>query len=859
MRLIKSNKIAYLQRSYGVGEQYYYVASPILFFDLLTGEIQTENIQWGKIAKVLGSEVLDHGLPKTTGEFLLAGTAYAEKENLQKITVSAQVANNIKTLNVFGQRAWRRSWLGGFVATEAQNITHAPITHENTYGGAEYKLNPLGTGSDVNTLLPQIEHPQYPVKDPKTKASSLIKSASFMPLSITWPQRAKYHGKYKGDWFDKYFPAMPVNTDLRLLNMAPQDQQLTSYFNGDEFYCLQNLHPEHTELVGQLPQVKARAFINTKQSLQDRQKQQSLQELPLVLDTLWLMPDIMLGAIIFRGQIPVNNMESLEVTDVMLAYENLQDTPKPVSHYENVFSLRTDPKTALASVMNEGQLSPLVSEQDKTSKAQKVEVQKQKKVANIRKRQQLILDGFSSEIPLSVDQLPEPELTPMDELLEEDVKSGNFDLTPVLAYADKKITEANDNAEKTLTELRKKFSIPDKPEPKVFNAENANENLTLTFAPDSLELQSLLAKQMSIQADDELAVSDEAAQLQREWLKNNATPDSTLNGKDFTGADLSNLTFTEVDFSQSVFSFANLENTQFINCRFTESAFSNATLTDCIFEQCDLSKTSFFGITAQRPHFLQCNLTSSLWRSASAISTTFVDCDLTHLLFLMCELTHSRFHQCQMNTTTVTQGKLNDCDFIGCDLQSCIFSETHLQMSRWHQCKLTRCVMQLCPMQLASFYQIQSHKLVFSNGTILTRSNWFESTCDTTSFRSVTAVKAYIENCHFSSCDYSEAVFVSSQFIQTKLTRCVAAKTDFAHSLFEQCNCYRSRFRSARFDYALLHKCNFLEADLMWAEFQNTQLKQCINLSKVAERDQKRIKQNNKVNDNDQERIIQTA
>jgi uncharacterized protein YjbI with pentapeptide repeats len=629
MRLIKSNKIAYLQRSYGIGEQYFYVASPILFFDLLTGEIQTENIQWGKIAKVLGSETLDHGLPKTTGEFLLAGTAYAEKEDLQKISVSAQVANNVKTLNVFGQRAWRRSWLGDYVATEAQNVTQAPISHENAFGGEKYKLNPLGTGSDVKTLLPQIEHPLYPVTKPTTKASSLTKSPSFMPLSITWPQRAKYHGKYKGDWFDKYFPAMPPNTDLRLLNMAPEDQQLTSYFNGDERYCLQNLHPEHAELVGQLPQVIARAFINTKEHSQKDKKQQSLQELPLVLDTLWLMPDIMLGAIIFRGQMPVSNMESLDVSDVMLAYENLQDTPKPVSHYENVFSLRTDPKTALASVMNEGQLSPLVSEGHSASKAQKVEAQKQNKVANIRKRQQLILDGFSSEIPLSVDQLPEPELTPMDELLDEDVKSGNFDLTPVLAYADKKITEANDNAEKTLTDLRKKFSIPDKPEPKVFNAENANENLTQTYAPDSLELQSLLANQMSIQADDELVVSDEAAQLQREWLKNNATPDSILSGKDFTAADLSNLTFTNVDFSQSVFSFANLENTQFINCRFTESAFSNATLTDCIFEQCDLSKTSFFGITAQRPHFLQCNLTSSLWRSASEISTTFVDCHLT--------------------------------------------------------------------------------------------------------------------------------------------------------------------------------------------------------------------------------------
>ena len=276
MRLIKSNKIGYLQRSYGIAKNYFYVASPVMFFDLLSGEILVENTQWGKVAKALGKEALDHGLPKTTGEFLLAGQAYPQPDEcpeLGEMTVSTKLGDCCKSLRVFGKRHWRRSWLGGKVPSCPEEVTVTPLTFELAYGGEAYKPNPLGTGFDGLTPPPSVEQIETLVGRPGKKRQP----ASYLPLPITWPQRSRYEGNYKGNWFETSFPAMPADTNRRLFDAAPADQQSPGFFNGDEDYQLTNLHREYPEISGRLPGVSLRLFVK---------RHGELQELKTVLDTV---------------------------------------------------------------------------------------------------------------------------------------------------------------------------------------------------------------------------------------------------------------------------------------------------------------------------------------------------------------------------------------------------------------------------------------------------------------------------------------------------------------------------------------------------------------------------------------------
>ncbi len=852
MRLIKPQKIGYLQRSYGHGKNFYYVTTPILFFDLATSEILVENQQWGKVASALKTEALDHGLPKTCGEFLLAGHAYIydgddENDNGNKQTeVSVQIADKNKTLNVFGQRCWEKALLRGARPSEPETITQPiALNWKNAYGGEKHKLNPEGTGFTQQSPLPKLETTDQAIRSSGKK----ILPASFLPMPITWPQRAKYEGKYKGDWFEQYFPSYPPTTDLRLFNSVSDDQHIDGFFAGNETFCLTHVHPKTPQINGCLPGVTARAFLR----IEDQ-----LQELPLALDTVWFMPDVMLGALIFRGQTPVINMEALEIQDVLLGYENIQDEPKSVQHYQQVFGLRTDPDTALANVMNESQLSPAISQQQQQEKQQKIAEQRKSKVAAIRKRQQKVLDGFSDKITVSVEQLPEPELTPADDLLEEDIKSGNIDLTPILAHAAKKVSEADANAKQKLDELKQKFPQASISEPKTLSIEQAGKNLGNTYTAGSLEQQALLAQQMSIQSDDKLIVDKRISKGLRNQVLALIKVGKPLSCMNLTGADLSGLVLDNVDLTESVLTFANLAECQFNHCLLGSAALSNACLRGTQFNGCQMDKAVLFGVKGEGARLIDCKLQNSQWRGACLPQVCFKDCVMDSGMFLNCKMEHAIFNQCQFSKVTFTQMKLSDTDFSLCEFNSCIFSEIKLQMTRWYDCKFERSVMQLCKLQLALFERVTSHKWVFSTETDLSCSNWFDCECELTSFRSVTAVRLRANNCNFKQCDYSEAELRLSRFKQSKLISCIAARTDFTGSELIQCNLYKSRFRAARFINAWLTNCNFLEADLMWAQLQQCCINQCKNFSAVATRDLKRLdhnehnsEHNNKENNDD--------
>lgn len=836
MRLIKPQKMGYLQRSYGHGKDLYYVASPILFFDLISGQVQVENQQWGRISSALGNEALDHGLPKTCGEFLLAGQGYAPKPDCDQFNVSVQVAKQQKVLTVFGQRHWRNTLFRGTCPSFPANMdAPVPLTWENALGGGKSKVNPMGTGFSKDNPPPRVELDSKYIDSTGSK----YLPASFLPMQITWPQRAKYQGKYKGDWFDKYFPAFSPSTDLKLFNAVGDDQHMPGFFIGDECFTLTNLHPEHAELNGQLPQISARAFVVA---------QGQFQELPLQLDTLWFLPDSNLGALIFRGQFPVASTDALEISDVLLGYENLADKPKSVSHYREVYALRTSSDTALANCMNDAQLSPELSAEQHTARQQKVAAQRQQKIDDIKAYQQKLIASTGGKLAVADSDLPEPELTPADDLLEEDLASGNIDLAPILAHAEKKTAEADAQGQQKLADLASRYpqaaAAAAQSNSKQLSAEQAQQNLAETHAPASQQQQALLSQQMSIQANQTLEVDAKAAGELRQHISDKVTSGESLACLNMTGADLQQMTFDGVNFNQAVLSFANLCHCIFKGCDLTDAALVNTNLNGCLFIDCKMDKAQLSGAQAEKLVIQGCQLDQVLWRGATLTTSQFIQCSFNGATMLNSDLRHSRFMDCQFNKSTLSQACLLDCDWQNCAFDSCVFSDSNLQCNRWLGCSATRTVMQLCQMQLNRFDNIQAEKWLFSTQVDLTCSTWVKCKCSQTNYRNITAKRIRLTGCEWRDCDLTEADFSQVNITQSQLIGCIAAQTNFTQAQFNQSNFYKSRFRGAQFAKANWRECNFLEADMMWAQLQNCQIKKCINFSKVATRDLKALAKN---------------
>ena len=837
MKLIKPNAMAFMQRTFGVAEQYYYVISATLFFDLTTGEILPEQYQWQKIAKVLKQTSFDLGLPKASAEYLLAGTAYAPDENTKKMQVCVGINDYEKELTIYGSRSWRRNIIGQSRMTSAGNFQQLPLSYEFAYGGTKAKNNPIGTGFTFGSAVHQIEMVEQPVKHPGQK----VAPAGFMPLPEDSPQRTKFHGSYSNKWFDQYFPALPADMDLRFFNVAPEDQQFIQFFSGDEHYLLTGLAKENKQFSGYLPKIKARSFVTI-----DTQ----FQEVPMQLDTLWFLPDANLGAVIYRGIISIDNHDAKNVSQVMLAYEGMLDPAKSLLHYQQVSALRNNKKTATLQALNQSPLMPLQSAAKLTIKAEKLSVQKSEKLALLTQQQAKILKKLPKEIQQANPVLPTPTLSIFDEILSEDIQQGNVDLSPVLQKADQQIATAKARGKAAMAQLTQtataskiaKITVTKEQSYANALALVKSEGATTKEIPSSSSIQMAIkqrqAKQMTISKDDVNPLSIEAQQALRTLCLDRLSKQLPLSLVDFTGADLSSITFSELDLTQTVFSFTNLQSCVFYRCQLDHSALCNADLSQCEFIECNLKEVNFSGVFGEKTHIEQCDLSGSQWRNSRIVQAKFFDCYWQNSMLLACQFIHSYFEKCRLSGMTFSQSSFNDSDFIDCQLEKSIFTQTKLNFSRWQGCHFLRVVVQMCQLTLSYFNAITSDRLMFSTGSDLTRSLWVKVQCQTLGLRTINATAIRIIDSQFTGCDFSFSQLQFGVLQQTKLERCIANDCNFSFGHMVSCNCYRSKFRYAIFHQTTLQDNSWLDADLMFADFTQSTLAFDKHLSKVAARDQ---------------------
>ena len=348
MKVLKDKDQSLLFNYFGREGRNYLVLSILTFFAFDRPEQPLKESElWPFVQNELGKEtIFDAGMPKLTGEVLLRAKCFApDKEPVRACPVSFRLGPIEKTLNVFGRRRWLTTAPGLTVITDPEPFSFMDLNWSRAFGGPDFPNNPLGKGFAPILGpggLPAHELPN--IEDPNDLIG-LIEDrpdpAGFMPLDLTWPQRAGKLGTYDQTWLEERWPGFPFDLDWTFFNTAPPDQILKdSWFKGDETFVCRHLHPEKEAVSGKLPTIRSRCFLLQKEK--GRSKEYEFKEINSRIDTVWLFPHAERGVTIRRAVAEVEDDEAADIKRIFLATEPVAEEKKPLEHYHEEMEKRLD-------------------------------------------------------------------------------------------------------------------------------------------------------------------------------------------------------------------------------------------------------------------------------------------------------------------------------------------------------------------------------------------------------------------------------------------------------------------------------------------------------------------------------------
>ncbi|MFW5837934.1 MAG: DUF2169 domain-containing protein, partial [Desulfovibrionaceae bacterium] len=340
MKVIKPKNLALLPARYGDRRGPMLAVSAYACFSLdpaRAGELADEPGMWQAVAaSVKSPDIFDQGLPKPRAEVLVYGACQVPRpvDACQAVLSLGPVS---KAVSVAGDRFWR-----GDVPGDPEPFSSMDITWRRTYGGPDFPDNPAGVGRlkdehgrrPVPNVLRFTEHPASP--------ATRLTPAGFTAYPPHWPARTARLGAFDAEWRKKDFPYLPASTDPLFHMTAPEDQWLPGYFQGDEAFVVENMHPVKHRIASRLPGLRARIFVTDRGHEVD-----SFREVPAHADTVWLFPNLLLGVIRHCAVIRVRDEDGDDVGHLVAGFEPLDQPLLPREHYLDM--IREQPGAQMAA------------------------------------------------------------------------------------------------------------------------------------------------------------------------------------------------------------------------------------------------------------------------------------------------------------------------------------------------------------------------------------------------------------------------------------------------------------------------------------------------------------------------------
>jgi uncharacterized protein YjbI with pentapeptide repeats len=348
MKIVKPAKIPVLTRILELAGRLQLHVTGVIAFPLdAPRAICDELTFWKTTSAALGEKgVFDEGFSRPCGELLVCGSFFApDGKALPASYVRARLGSIDKRLAVIGDRTWQNG-----VPSAPQPMATMPVDWAHAFGGASFDRNPHGIGVEPREPhpLPNIERYGAVMR----ARSERPEPAGFLPMDVTFAQRRARAGSFDKRWLEAHFPGMPADTHPNFFNVAPDDQWIEGFFQGDEDFLVENMHPEKPRIEGRLPGLTLRTFVT--QRARDGER---FVEIPLRCDAVWLFPTAGIGAVVFHGSTRITEDDGADILHLVAACEE-PGAPRSIDHYEATLKRRLDKDKGALAGISDGDLMP---------------------------------------------------------------------------------------------------------------------------------------------------------------------------------------------------------------------------------------------------------------------------------------------------------------------------------------------------------------------------------------------------------------------------------------------------------------------------------------------------------------------
>jgi len=667
---------------------------------------------------------------------------------------------------------------------------------ERAYGGDGFAPNPMGRGAagsaETGQPLPNVERPGHLIVSPGDRPEPQGLGA----LDVSWPQRSRFVGTYDERWLRTRYPGFADDTDWRFFQLAPEDQWLEGMWRGDEAVAAENLHPTQPNVTGRLPGVRARAFLS-------RADGEGLEDVPLRLSTVWLLPHRELLVLVHHGSTVVSESDGSDIKLLLAGLEGLSEA-RPVTHYEQVLSQRLDPEWGALHSLRDEDLMPghvvLPGLGDSNAglplRDGRIEenLRRRSAAAQERLREALREAGGSPEPASEPKPEPIPALHELPDYLTETKR--------------KAVVEREASARRVAQMLEEAGRSPESPPggpPSLAGAQLRSQLVSLV--EDGKRLGEPVGRYEERLADpvfqNQLTKQDEAARevyrrtahhgtaadelAQEDALRKRALVIEAIEqgrsvaGLDLTGADLSHLDLRGASLEGAWLEGANLQ------C----ADLSGVDLSSAVLARADLSDAKLDGARMSGANLGHARL---LWVSAPSgvdLSDAILHgadlrgAALPNSNLAKADLTEARFEETDFSKVnaegmTLIKSSLVGVRLVGANLSGANLIEVELKGVDLTGAMLERAVLLCCNAEGAVFVAARLDNLRAVGGCMFDRANFEEASLVMANLRGsslveASFVRAELDGADLSECDATEAVFYrstakSARFVKTNLT-----------------------------------------------------------------------------------------
>lgn len=823
MKTIKPQKLGLLCRTIENDRAQHFVVTLMVFTPLDGSAPLPEVDLWKLLPKELGDDVaFDPGMPKSRGEWLLSGKAYAPGGEARQCSVKVRVGRAEKSLFVFGDRRWAYG-----VPTQPAPFREIPLTWAHAFGGEGFAHNPVGKGfaavehpTGAVHALPNIERPEDLVEAPGDRP----RPAGFGAIEFAWPQRMSKAGTHDGRWLDERYPGFAADMDWTIFNAAAEDQWLPGFFRGDETVEMINLHPTKPVLQGRLPEMVAKAFVTLRTPAGE-----VFREIATRIDTVHLLPGVERMVVIYRGSIPVTEDDGADVVHLVAALEDPAQ-PKSVEHYAQVLAGRLDKKNGAVLALRDADLLPAprpgvrpppTSEDEFLDAiAHKGHAQKNGRrrleIEREKAREHLVAKGLD---PDQYGPPPPPPEAPALEAadLATKVEAGNAQIDQALAQAatHKEEALAQARAQCEANGLDFDAMAGEGGGPPKFSAQAEIDRAEATTAQARAlgtplpELEAMIAdpayRERLFDSERRLVAAyrlyaqlfpaanlrerTEGARL-RQWVIDQAAQRASMADADLTGVDLSGLDLHGCDLRRAFMERANLMGTNLAGADLTQAVLTRANLTNA-----DLS-----GVAGRAMNLGKARLHRTRVAGADLTEAVLHEATLHEVDGSRCCFARVQFHETSLDLVDLHDAVLDGAMFIKASLRHVRLTGASLRKAMFLELSVAGADFDGATLDGATFVTVDGTGAGFREAH-MTR-------------------VVLVKDCTFADAAFTAAVMDGANLRDTVLTRADFSRCRLRGADFSGCDLREARFhqayaRDARFVKADLRKAGMIGVDLM--------------------------------------------